>query len=158
GWHAFYVVSSWLGRPQFVRAQLTTRRRGSFSTEDTALIDLDYEYASAEIFLTWAADERANRVEVEGTRGMLRIDGGTVSLETAQAASGQLLWEMSSLADGSHHPDWFGGVIDGFLVEIEDTSARGRSLDEAALCVTLVSLAQESSRLGEALRLPEITQ
>ena len=54
--------------------------------------------------------------------------------------------------------DWFGGVIDGFLAEIGDTSARGRSLDEAALCVTLVSLAQESSRLGEALRLPEITQ
>ena len=50
------------------------------------------------------------------------------------------------------------GLIDGFLAEIGDTSARGRSLDEAALCVTLVSLAQESSRLGEALRLPEITQ
>jgi predicted dehydrogenase len=158
GWHAFYVVSSWLGRPRFVRAQLTTRRHGSFSTEDTALIDLDYEYSSAEIFLTWAADERANRVEVEGTRGSLRIDGGTISLETAQAAPGQLLWEMPSLADSSHHSDWFGGVIDGFLAEVGDTSARGRSLDEAALCVTLVSLAQESSRLGEALRLPEIEQ
>jgi len=155
GWHAFYVVNSWLGRPRFVRAQLTTRRHHAFPTEDTALIDLDYATSSAEIFLTWAADERANRVEIEGTAGVLRLDGGNVSLETAGAA--KQLWEFPSIAEGSHHPEWFRGVIDSFLTEVENTSARGRSLDEAALCVTLVSLAQESSRLGEAFRLPDIS-
>jgi predicted dehydrogenase len=154
GWHAFYVVNSWLGRPRYVRAQLTTRRHHSFPTEDTALIDLDYETTSAEIFLTWAADERANRVEIEGTQGTLRLEGGRVSLETGGAPQ---LWELPSLAAGSHHPDWFRGVIESFFGEVESTAARGRSLDEAALCVTLVSLAQESSRLGEALQLPELS-
>jgi len=154
GWHAFYVVNSWLGRPRYVRAQLTTRRHHSFPTEDTALIDLDYETTSAEIFLTWAADERANRVEIEGTQGTLRLEGGRVSLETDGAPQ---LWELPSLAAGSHHPEWFRGVIESFFGEVESTAARGRSLDEAALCVTLVSLAQESSRLGEALQLPELS-
>jgi predicted dehydrogenase len=156
GWHAFYVVNSWLGRPRFVRAQLTKRRHHAFPTEDTALIDLDYETASAEIFLTWAADERANRVEIEGTRGALRLDGGRVSLDPGQSGAAQS-WELPSIAAGSHHPEWFRGVIDAFFAEIKSTTARGRSLDEAALCVMLVSLAQESSRLGEAFRLPEIS-
>jgi predicted dehydrogenase len=156
GWHAFYVVNSWLGRPRFVRAQLTKRRHHAFPTEDTALVDLDYETSAAEVFLTWAADERANRVEIEGTRGTLRLDGGRVSLQTAGAA--EQLWEFPSIAAGSHHPEWFRGVIDSFLTEAASTSARGGSLDEAALCVTLVSLAQESSRLGEVFRVPEISR
>jgi myo-inositol 2-dehydrogenase / D-chiro-inositol 1-dehydrogenase len=155
GWHAFYVVNSWLGRPRYVRAQLTTRRHHSFSTEDTALVDLDYETTAAEIFLTWAADERANRVEIEGTQGMLRLDGGQISLEAGKAP--RQFWELPSLAAGSHHPDWFRGVIESFLGEVESTAARGRSLDEAALCVMLISLAEESSRLGEALQLPEVS-
>jgi predicted dehydrogenase len=155
GWHAFYVVNSWLGRPRFVRAQLTTRRHHAYPAEDTAIIDLDYATSAAEIFLTWAADERANRVEIEGTAGVLRLDGGRVSLETSGAA--QQIWEFPSIAAGSHHSEWFRGVIDSFLTEVESVSARGRSLDEAALCVTLVSLAQQSSRLGEAFRLPDIS-
>jgi predicted dehydrogenase len=155
GWHAFYVVNSWLGRPRFVRAQLTKRRHHAFPTEDTALVDLDYDTASAEIFLTWAEDERANRVEIEGSGGTLRLDGGRVSLDSGQRGGAQV-WELPSIAAGSHHPDWFRGVIGAFFDEIENTSARGRSLDEAALCVMLVSLAQESSRLGEVFRLPEI--
>jgi predicted dehydrogenase len=154
GWHALYVVNSWLGRPKSVRAALTTRRHHAFRVEDTALVELDYGPASAEIFLTWAASERANRIEVEGTRGWLRLDGGKVSLEAPETTLREQNWELPSLAEGSHHPDWFRGVVEGFLAEVQDPRVRGGNLDEAARCVTLLSLAQESNRLGDALTVP----
>jgi predicted dehydrogenase len=153
GWHALYVVNSWLGRPRSVRAQLSARRYHAFRVEDTAFVELDYGGACAEIFSTWAADERANRVAIDGTRGRLSLDGGRITLEAADLPS-ERSWELPSLTDGSHHPDWFHGVVESFLEEVQDTSARGRNLAEAALCVTLLCLAKEADRLGKTLPVP----
>ena len=50
------------------------------------------------------------------------------------------------LTEGSHHPDWFSGVIDEFVGEIADPRARGRNLAQAAICVQVLALARESSR------------
>ena len=55
---------------------------------------------------------------------------------------------MPSIADGSHHPDWFAGVVDGFFAEIADAKWRGRNLAEAILCANVMALARESSRQG----------
>ena len=62
-----------------------------------------------------------------------------------------------ALSNGSYHPDWFGGVASGFVAEVTGGStAPGANLAEAALCATLVALAQESSRQGGAvLPVPE---
>jgi predicted dehydrogenase len=151
GCHALYVINSWLGRPRSLRARLTARRHRALPVEDTASLHLDYGYSSAEIFLTWAADERANCIEIEGSRGMLKLDGGNVSLETAEVPPSDRVWSFPSLAEGSHHPDWFRGVLNGFFEEVRNTAARGRNLEEAALCLQLLWLAQESDRLGEPL-------
>lgn len=146
GWHALYVTAGWLGlRPRSVRAKLETRRHVAFPLEDTAAVTLSYPSANAEIFLTWAAGERANRAEIEGTRGRLRLEGGRITL----AAGGQERgWDFPSIAEGSHHPEWFGGVAAEFLGEIADPSRRGRNLAEAAFCAAALALSRESSRLG----------
>ncbi len=52
----------------------------------------------------------------------------------------------SSLSEGSHHPEWFGGVVNGFLAEITDETVRGHNFAEAALCVDMLALARLSSR------------
>jgi predicted dehydrogenase len=98
-----------------------------------------------EVFLTWAAPERGNRIEIEGERGALSLDGGR--LELLQEGSPRV-WNLSSIAEGSHHPEWFRGVAEEFLKEIREPAVRGRNLEEAALCSTLLALAQESSRQG----------
>lgn len=60
-----------------------------------------------------------------------------------------------SLSAGSHHPDWFGGVIEDFVAELGDSTLRGRNLAEAARCVQLTALAYESaSRGGDPLNVP----
>ncbi len=145
GWHALYTISAWMGdSPARVAARLEIRKYSQWPVEDTATVILAYPSASAEIFLTWAAPNRANRIEVEGTLGLLRLEGTRLSLERETAPTES--WEVPSLTEGSHHPDWFGGVIDEFLGEIADSRARGRNLAQAALCVQVLALARESSR------------
>ncbi|HEX7252543.1 MAG TPA: Gfo/Idh/MocA family oxidoreductase [Thermoanaerobaculia bacterium] len=156
GWHAVSAVNSWLGKPRTVWARLTTERHRDFAVEDTAILEIDYGSSSAEIRLTWAANERANRIEVEGDDGVLRLDGGTIRLETERAAARERGWDFPPLTEGSHHPDWFDGVIEDFLSEVADTSRRGKNLDEAALCVTVLSLAQQSSHRNEVLPVPDL--
>jgi len=148
GWHALYMVAGWLGTaPRSVRASLTTRKHRAFAIEDTAALTLDYPSATAEIFLTWAADERSNRVLIEGTRGQVSLDGGRVRL-----AAGAIRRELPlpSIAEGSHHPEWFGGVIDDFLSEVARPERRGAGLAEAAFCADMMVRAAESHRRGGA--------
>ena len=149
GWHALYTVAQWLpAAPRTVAANLEIRKHKDFPIEDTADLFLVYPSASAEIFLTWAADKRANRVEVWGTDGRLTADAGTLELRDAEGANVLETWELSSLAEGSHHPDWFGGVIAEFLGEIDEPGTRGRNLAEAFFCANVLALAKESSRRG----------
>jgi predicted dehydrogenase len=154
GWHAAYVLREWLGgRPQALSATLETRRHREFPLEDTAEVRLEWDGARAEIFLTWAAEARGNAARIEGDRGTILLDGGRVTL-CAEGASPRIR-EMPSLAEGSHHPDWFGGVAREFLREVREPAARGENLEAAALCARILAVSQESSRRGgEMLPVP----
>lgn len=145
GWHALYALSAWMGQaPARVAARLETRKHTQWPVEDTATVVLAYPSATAEIFLTWSAPSRANRVELEGTSGLLRLDGDRLTLERESASPESV--EIPPLTEGSHHPDWFTGVIEEFLGEIADPRLRGRNLAQAAICVQVLALARESSR------------
>ena len=146
GWHALYVVCGWLPEaPVRVSGRLSTRKHREWALEDTAEVTVETAgSARAEIFLTWAADERRNRVEVEGTRGTLRIDGGVLE------CGGERLEFSGSLTEGSHHPEWFAPVAERFLEQIRGT-ARGRTtLEEAFVCLDVIEAARESSARGGA--------
>lgn len=149
GWHAAYVVSDWIsGALCAVAARLETRKHREWAVEDTANVLLEFEGGEANLFLTWAATERRNRVEIEGTRGRIRIDGARLELEGD--GSGRICRRefAESLSDGSHHPGWFQGVAAGFLDAIASPGRSSPSAAEAALCLEAILLAQESSRRG----------
>jgi len=160
GWHALYVVQGWLGRaPTRIGARLETRRHTQWSIEDTATVRLEWPGATGEILVTWAADVRRNWVRLDGAGGSLRIEDDTVVASEAAAAGRERRWVCPpALSNGSYHPDWFGAVASEFVAEVSGTSPTpGASLAEAALCATLVALAQESSRRGGAsLPVPEL--
>ena len=149
GWHVFYVVSRWIGQaPRAVSARLETRRHTAFSVEDTATVRLAFEHATAEILLTWAADERRNWAEVTGTEGVIELQDGTLVLRT-NARGAERRWACPpALSDGSHHPDWCDAVADEFLAEVTGAAPRGRNLAEASLCVALEQGARASSLAG----------
>lgn len=147
GWHVFYVLPGWIGaRPTSVGARLETRRHTSFAVEDTASVRLGFPDAAVEIRLTWAADERRNWVEVDGTEGRLELHDDTLVLEGRR---GEQRWPgLPALSDGSHHPDWFHEVAGRFLAAMAGDTARDENLVEAALCAEIEHLARESSRRG----------
>jgi predicted dehydrogenase len=150
GWHAAYVLAGWMAQP-LTRAggRLETRKHREWPVEDTADLHLEFGDARADVFLTWAASERKNRVSIEGTEGTIRIEGRLLELEAGGKTERREL--DGSLSDGSHHPEWFAGTAAEFLSEIADRTLRGRSLEESAVCLEMIRLAQASTRLGGAM-------
>ena len=150
GWHVLYVLPWWLGQaPSRIGARLETLRLLQSPLEDTATIWLEFPSATAEVVLTWAADARRNRAELEGTHGTIRVEDGALVLIQSRPVRCERRWPCPpALSEGSHHPDWFEGVTRGFVAEMTDASVRGANLAEASLCVALLTLARESSWRG----------
>jgi len=147
GWHVFYLLRWWIGEaPTAVSARLETRRHTAFPVEDTATVRVTFPSATAEIFLTWAADRRQNTVELRGDGSRIALDGETIVL-TRDGHS--RAWTCPPpLSSGSVHPDWFDPVLDEFLGEVTGALPRNGNLAEASLCLVLESLARESSGHG----------
>jgi predicted dehydrogenase len=149
GWHALYCIVCWAGIPLGVTARLESRRFHEWPLEDTATVTLDLNSGSSHIYLTWAADERTNHIEIEGELGSINVVEHNVIV---RSTTGERRWRCPpSLSEGSHHRDWFLGVVEDF-----QTAAMGGgkgNLDQAVLCAQLIDLAQRSSATGGA-RLP----
>jgi predicted dehydrogenase len=144
GWHALYCVARWAGVPRGVAARLETRRFHEWPLEDTATLALEMTFGASHIFLTWTADERSNHIEIDGERGGIHVVHDSV---VVRSNSQERRWSCPpSLSEGSHHPDWFGGVAADFLAA---ASGGGEgNLDEALLCARLIDAAQRSSAAG----------
>jgi predicted dehydrogenase len=153
GWHVCYVLQRWVGAwPTAVSARTATRRHTRWPVEDTATLEVTFPEATAEVLLTWAADERRNWAALQGDSGRIELHDDALILTRDGA---ERRWPCPPLSSGSHHPDWFGAVADEFLCEITSAAPSRANLAEAILCVTLESLARESSRRGgETLPLP----
>jgi predicted dehydrogenase len=146
GWHAIYCVMRWAGAPIGVTARLETRRFHEHPLEDTASVDLKTAAGASNVFLTWAADERLNAIEIDGEEGEIRVVGDTVILKSS---SQERRWPCPpSLSEGSHHPDWFGGVAADFVAAA--TGGAKSNLDQAILCARAIDAAQRSSAAGGA--------
>lgn len=147
GWHALYLLLALVrARPQRIGATLERRRYTTADVEDTAACHIEFPAAQAEIHLTWAGKERRTRWQLDGTDGTLVVDEAELTLQ--RRGQSHRVAFARSLSDGSHHPDWFGAVIDGFAREIEDPAARGENLAEAETCMLLTALAYASSAQG----------
>jgi predicted dehydrogenase len=146
GWHALYCVARWAGAARAVSARLETRRHHEWPLEDTATVDLETAFGASRVFLTWAAEQRLNEIEIEGERGRIRVEGDTVVLATGEGE--QRFPSPPALSEGSHHPDWFDGVAEDFL---RAATGRGESnFVEAMLCARLIEAAQRSSAANGA--------
>lgn len=144
GWHALYCMVRWGGAPRAIAAKLEKRRFHEWPLEDTATVALDLMSGTGEIYLTWAGEERANTIEIDGEQGSINVAGERVVLKTG---SGEQSWACPpSLSAGSHHQDWFVGVAEDFRVAA--TAGDKGNLEEAVLCAQLIELAQRSSAAG----------
>jgi predicted dehydrogenase len=156
GWHVFYLLQRWMGEgPTSVSARLETRRHTAWPVEDTATVHVKFPSGTAEVFLTWAADQRDNRVELIGTERRIELDGATVVLKDNGR---EQRWSCPpALSQGSVHPDWFDPILEQFIGEVTGHRPRDGNFAEASLCLLLESLARESSRLdGRWMAIPSL--
>lgn len=154
GWHALYCVARWArggtvsgGTPVSIAAKLENRKFDDWQIEDTANVTVTFPRATASFFLTWTAEARENRIEIEGADGRLVVADDAVILESE---SGRRSWTCPpALSQGSHHPDWFSGVVADLLAAIEGRTDGG-NLAEALFCAEAIAGAQASSAAGGA--------
>ncbi|MBI3270754.1 MAG: Gfo/Idh/MocA family oxidoreductase [Planctomycetes bacterium] len=148
GWHAFYLCQAAFGgaRPRSVSARLWTVQEG-LPLEDTAAATISYPGGEAQLFLSWAAGIRRNHGVITGQDGAILLeDERAVLLRRGREA---VTWNAGeALSAHSHHPDWFGPVIEDFVRETREPAARGLSLREAEACLAILLAGRESAGRG----------
>ncbi|HXQ20595.1 MAG TPA: Gfo/Idh/MocA family oxidoreductase [Candidatus Acidoferrales bacterium] len=155
GWHAFYLLLALANQsPQRIRATLERHRYVDAEVEDTALCAVDFPSLTAEIRLTWAASERHTSWHLQGDDGQLRIDDDELVIQAKDAYRSRRL--ATALSAGSHHPEWFAGVVDSFRRELDEPSVRGTNQAEAEWCLLMLGLAYASdAQDSRPLAVPE---
>jgi predicted dehydrogenase len=148
GWHAFYLLPAWLGRPEALRARLV-REPGS-PVELEAEVEMKFPGAAARLFFTWQAAQRANRARILGQAGEIIIDDDHLTRTAGEEILSSPRFP-EKLSGGSHHPEWMAGVLREFLQEIQTAHQRGRNFLEAETCSRLIRLAYRSHESGGAL-------
>jgi predicted dehydrogenase len=135
GWHAIYLARHWFGEdPTNVEAQL---HRAVNGVEDEATLTLHFPSGAAKIFLTWRATRRRNTMRLRGDRGEIAIDDDTLRIGDEEKRFN------SGLSAGSHHPDWFAAMLPDVIANFNSPAEARASLDEAALCLSLIRRAYE---------------
>lgn len=153
GWHAFYLVNEWMGQnPVEVECRLENRKFDKIPVEDTAEVVLFYPSgAKARLFFTWAGDKRDNTIVIKGTDGTLRCLDDCIKVDSKKDSFNIQFAE--GLSKGSHHPEWYYGVLREFIDEVTDPGRFGRNFKEASSCLTILEGCKKANELNERVRL-----
>jgi predicted dehydrogenase len=139
GWHAIYLARHWFGEaPTNLETEL---HRAANGIEDEAKLTLHFPRGDAQIFLTWRADRRRNRMRLRGDRGEIAIDDDTFRIRHEE-----IRFE-SALSAGSHHPDWFAAMLPEVIAQFRAPGKAQASFDEAALCLSTIRRAYQTARI-----------
>lgn len=145
GWHAFYLTLYALeAEPLAVSARVAKRKFVDSAVEDTANCTIEFPGTTAEIFLTWAADERRNSARFTGTQGSIDIADRLLTVSVANRPPVETAFAQP-LSAGSYHPDWFGAMLEDFREELFEATLRGGNFREAESCCRLLELCYRSS-------------
>ncbi len=148
GWHHLYLILSIMREePRFISAALEHSETHGPRMEERADLAIKFDQAEAQLHLTWCASCRKNYGTITGDRGVLHINDDHLLLETAGSSTIRYNFP-EPLSGGSHHVAWMRPVIQEFLREICDVSARGTNFQEAYWCAQLVHAAYQSHREG----------
>jgi predicted dehydrogenase len=148
GWHAFYLLLNLVkADPERVLAKMHVEANDENALEDAVQALVQFPEADGYIHLTWRAKMRRNSMMIQGQKGTILLDDDRLLLTTRSGQRKELAFEPA-LSAGSHHADWFGGLLPDFLEEIKNPAQRGQNFREAGWCVALTCAAYESNLRG----------
>lgn len=148
GWHGIYLLLNFHDdRPLTVSAWMDPSPSDPGRAEHTTHLLLGFRNATASLFLTWRADQRYNSARIYGEEGFLIVEDDRIVLRPRKGGS-RVATYKHPLSHGSHHPEWFGPVLDRFLGAIRDRRRAGREIEEASLCLEVTLRGYASARKG----------
>ncbi|MGW8320330.1 MAG: hypothetical protein ACWGSD_02130, partial [Thermodesulfobacteriota bacterium] len=115
--------------------------------EHSAHLLMGFRDATASLFLTWKADRRCNSARIYGEKGFLVLEDDRIVLRPRKGGTREVTYKHP-LSQGSHHPGWFGPVLDRFLVAIKDRKKAAREFEEASLCLEITLRGYASALKG----------
>ncbi len=150
GWHAFYLATYLLdAEPVAIAVEASQRKFVTAGVEDTVQCTIDFPATRADIFLTWAGDERRTSGELIGRDGTMTIADRTLITTVRDRPPVETAFAQP-LSAGSYHPDWFATMLEDFREEIHDPKTRGMNFREAEICCRLLETGYQSSASGGA--------
>jgi len=153
GWHVAYLLMNFHGEaPQAVSTWMRPSPARGEEAEQSAHLLLEFPSSTASMFLTWKAGRRHNSARVYGEKGFAVLEDQRLTLFTADGP-GKTTSFRDPLSQGSHHPAWFGPVLERFLAAMRQPEKARREMEEARLCLEIIRLGYESARNG-GKRLP----
>ena len=148
GWHGIYVLLNFHAEPPLsVSAWLHPSPSDRQQAEHTAHLIMEFRDATASLFLTWKAARRYNSARIYGEEGLLVVEDDRIVLRPRKGGT-RVATYKHPLSHGSHHPEWFGPVLDRFLGAIEDRRKAAREIEEASLCLEVTLRGYASARKG----------
>ena len=137
GWHVIYLLLNFHAeRPRSVSAWLHPSPSERGEAEQTAHLLMGFSDATASLFLTWKADRRYNSARIYGEKGFLVLEDDRIVLHPRKGGT-RVATYRHPLSHGSHHPVWFGPVLDRFLEAIRDRRKAAREFEEASVCLEI---------------------
>ncbi len=146
GWHALTILlRTFAGRAPdrlAVRMSVAGEPLTASQAEDTVNLEMAYDDGrSASYFASWRAVERRNTLDFYYRHGSIHLDGAKLRV---QGKDGALLEEQvfaESLEAGGYRPTWMRGLLQEFLVELDQRPASRRLQRESHQTLALISRA-----------------
>jgi predicted dehydrogenase len=136
GWHAVYLARNWFNQdPSEVAA--TLHMIPETTVDDEARLKLTFPSGVAEIFLTWRANARANRIRLRGDKGEITIDDDRLTMGDESERFD------SPLSRGSHHPEWFEAMLREVVASFGSEELGRERFEEAAVCLSVIRRAYD---------------
>jgi predicted dehydrogenase len=148
GWHGIYLLLNFHDRrPRNVSAWMHPSPSGKGQAEHTTHLLLGFGDATASLFLTWRADRRYNAARIYGEQGFIVLEDNRIVLRSRKGGT-RVATYRRPLSHGSHHPEWFGPVLDRFLGATEDRQRAREELEEASVCLEIILRGYASAEKG----------
>jgi predicted dehydrogenase len=150
GTHLLYLLLDIGGMPAFIQAHLSRLGHSGYDVEDTAHLLLDYGDRAATLTLTWAGQQRENRIRFIGDQGMVEWAGGLLRLTRRDGTIETV--DFAAQLDKREYAAWMSRVLGQFGDAI-DTGDSEAGLVEIEQVATLLEAAYQSAAEGCRVRL-----
>lgn len=145
GTHLLYLLLDVGGMPASVQAHLSRLGHQSYDVEDTAHLLLDYGDRAATLTLTWAGQQRENRIRFIGDRGLVEWVGGMLRLVTRDGSTETV--DFTAQLDKRQYAVWMSRLL-GHFADAIDQGGSDASLVEIERVATLLEAAYHSAAEG----------